>query len=56
MALVLDTSRMFPEHGRADIVVAVSEPVRLLGSVEGNATPAGMLAIEWDRSQPPVSI
>jgi hypothetical protein len=32
-------------------MVAVSEPVRLFASVEGNAAPAGMLAIEWDRSQ-----
>jgi hypothetical protein len=50
-SLLLDTSRTFLEHGRAAIVVVVSEPVRLFASVEGNAAPAGVLAIEWDRSQ-----
>lgn len=43
--------RTFLEHGRADIVVAVSEPVLLFAGVEGNAVPAGMLAFEWNRSQ-----
>ncbi|MGH8566106.1 MAG: hypothetical protein ACREXW_19280 [Gammaproteobacteria bacterium] len=50
-SLLLDTSRTFLEHGRAHIVVAVGKPVRLFVGVEGNATPSGMLAIEWDRSQ-----